>query len=554
MIATRKPDPVTKRWMRDESDELAFHNGCWMDEAKGEFVISWMEDYLRLYEGVWAGQPFISSDWQYEFHMRLYGWCRPNVEWPELGRDWMRRFRTAIVFIAKKNKKSPTLAANSIYKTHGDDVQGEKMFLCAKDGAQVRQNVATHVIKMIEASPELLAESKINRNEMTIEHLPTNSKIIPLSSSNERTEKSKEGLNGSRGVDEVHVVDKRFIGRIDRSDISRPEPINLELSTVGKDIDSYGYERFKYAEGVIDGSIIDDTTLAMIFAAPQDLSDEELAKDPVKYGKMANPAWGHTVKESEFLADYNRSRQTLRGLADFKMYRLNIWQASASPWLDMAAWDQCDQLVEFNQSRCTYGGLDLSSKMDFTGWRIVQKQGDVWVTTGHSWISEYRAKAHSDMGLAVFDWADQGYLTICDGERIDYSEVTDRVLADFAKHDIATVGFDPWQAEAVIQLLASEGVEMVEMPQTYAHMSDPSKELEASVAAHDIAHGGDPCLRWMAKNCTTRADKKDNIFPEKPERSSMKAIDGITALVMAIGQGILSQEPAASVFDTEWNF
>lgn len=526
----------TKRWMRDASDDLAVANGCWFSERAGQFVIDWMAEYLRLYEGDWAGKPFVSEDWQYDFHMRLYGWQRPNNEWPELDRDYHRRFRNAIVFIAKKNKKTPTLAANAIYKVCGDGVQGEKAFLCAKDGSQVRKNLAKHVIKMVEASPDLMSECKINRNEMTVEHLPTNSIIEPLSSSNARTEKSKEGLNGSRIVDEVHVVDRSYIRRINRADISRSEPLNLELSTVGDDTDSYGFERFEYAEGVISGEVKDDTTLAMLFAAPQDLSDADLAADPVKYGKMANPAWGGTVKESEFLADYERSRKTLRQLGDFKMYRLNIWQSTATPWLDIAAWDRCCGEQELSRDHSTYGGLDLSTKRDFTAWRMVQKQGDAWVTRGHSWLTSSRAEQHDAAGLPVYEWERDGWLTICPGERIDYRMMTERVISDVKEFDVLGVGFDPWQAEATRQELEEAGVEMIEVRQGYQSLTDPSKELEAAVAAEEVAHGGDPCLRWMAKNATVKCDNKDNICPVKPDRQTLKAIDGIVALIMAIGE------------------
>ena len=107
MIAARQPDKLTKSWMRDASDELAVRNGCWFDEQRGQYAVDWMEEYLHLYEGVWADQNFECRDWQYEGVMRLFGWVRPNIDWrDEIDSDWIRRFRSWIVFIAKKNKKS----------------------------------------------------------------------------------------------------------------------------------------------------------------------------------------------------------------------------------------------------------------------------------------------------------------------------------------------------------------------------------------------------------------------------------------------------------------
>jgi phage terminase large subunit-like protein len=539
--------------MRDASDELAVSRGCRFDEARGQFAVDWMADYLRLYEGVWAGKPFECRDWQYEFTMRLFGWVRPNESWREElpNSDYIRRFRSAIVFIAKKNKKSPTLAACMVYTLCGDGVEGQKCFPGAKDGAQIRQNVGMHVHEMIRQSEALSAECKINKNLGSVFHEPTRSLLMPLSSDNVRTQKSKEGLNGSTFIDEVHVVDEAFVRRIDRAGISRPEPLHVEVSTAGDDMDSYGYKRFLYAERVISGDAKDDQTLAMIYAAPQNLSDADLAADPVKYGKMANPAWGHTVKEAEFLADYQRSKETLRGLADFKMYRLNIWQASATPWLDMAAWDLTkDRIAELTADAPTWAGLDLSSKNDFTAFVAVQQHGDEYHVHGHYWITESRARKHSDAGLGVYDWASDGWLTIIPGERIEYDVIEEYVAEFVAEHDVREIGHDPWNAEALRQRLTDRGATMVEVPQTFSGLTDASKSLETLVSAGSIIHGGDPVLRWMAKNVTAKRDANDNIRPVKPDRQSMKAVDGIVSLIMAVGgaeraKSTVSYEPGA---------
>lgn len=83
---------ITNRWMRDASDERAAHQGCWFDEARGQFAVDWMRDYLRLYEGECAGQPFeCCDDWQHDAVMRLFGWVRDSEDWGRV----IRRFRKA---------------------------------------------------------------------------------------------------------------------------------------------------------------------------------------------------------------------------------------------------------------------------------------------------------------------------------------------------------------------------------------------------------------------------------------------------------------------------
>ena len=51
-------------------------------------------------------------------------------------------------------------------------------------------------------------------------------------------------------------------------------------------------------------------------------------------------------------------------------------------------------------------------------------------------------------------------------------------------------------------------------------------------------HGGHPVLRWNASNIAVRQDPAGNIKPDK-ERSRER-IDGISALVNALGRALLS--------------
>jgi phage terminase large subunit-like protein len=277
---------VTAAWVRNPSDERAVANGCRFDPERGAYAVWWIERLCRLYEGeqagerlelrgchqcgtyglppatdfddweaakpaaleratkyaecVAAGHPI---DWQYECVMRLFSWVRWSDKW----KRWIRRFRQACIFVAKKNKKSPTLAAIGLYLLAGDGEPGQKVFLGAKDGQQARKIAGEHVVAMLEQSPTLSAECALNRSTFRVTHRPTRSWLEPLSSSNSRTQESKEGLNGSILIDEVHVVDRDFIRRINRAGISRSEPLHIEVSTAGNNPDGYGKERFDYA-------------------------------------------------------------------------------------------------------------------------------------------------------------------------------------------------------------------------------------------------------------------------------------------------------------------
>ena len=88
---------------------------------------------------------------------------------------------------------------------------------------------------------------------------------------------------------------------------------------------------------------------------------------------------------------------------------------------------------------------------------------------------------------------------------------------------------------------------MVEMRPTVLNFSEPMKELEKLVLQGRFHHNGNPVLSWMVSNVVAHSDVKDNIYPrkEKPENK----IDGVIALLMALGRDILQPMEETSVYE-----
>jgi len=72
------------------------------------------------------------------------------------------------------------------------------------------------------------------------------------------------------------------------------------------------------------------------------------------------------------------------------------------------------------------------------------------------------------------------------------------------------------------------------------------KQTEALVYAGKLHHGGNPVLRWMADNVQASIDPAGNMKPDKGR--SRERIDGIVALIMAIGRAAM-RENQASVYE-----
>ena len=98
----------------------------------------------------------------------------------------------------------------------------------------------------------------------------------------------------------------------------------------------------------------------------------------------------------------------------------------------------------------------------------------------------------------------------------------------------------------LVQNLIDEGLTMVPFGQGYKDMSPASKEFYKIMLEGKLIHGGNPVLRWMASNVVVDTDPAGNIKPTKAK--SIEKIDGIVALIMAMGRAILNQNPG-SVYD-----
>lgn len=75
----------------------------------------------------------------------------------------------------------------------------------------------------------------------------------------------------------------------------------------------------------------------------------------------------------------------------------------------------------------------------------------------------------------------------------------------------------------------------------FISMSSPTAELERLLVSKGIAHNGNPVLDWMSGNVVIRRDPAGNMKPDK--EASTEKIDGIVALIMAVGRTMITKEP-----------
>jgi Phage Terminase/Phage terminase large subunit (GpA) len=101
------------------------------------------------------------------------------------------------------------------------------------------------------------------------------------------------------------------------------------------------------------------------------------------------------------------------------------------------------------------------------------------------------------------------------------------------------IAYDPWNATHIAMRLQDGGATMVEFRRGFRSMAAPTRELEKLIGSQRLAHGANPVTRWMAANVAVAQDPAGNLKPAKDK--STERIDGIVALIMAIGRAMVAK-------------
>jgi phage terminase large subunit-like protein len=322
---------------------------------------------------------------------------------------------------------------------------------------------------------------------------------------------------------------------------ARRQPHNFQITTAGDDPVSPGGDQHDYACKILDGVLVDESFFA--FIAHADLEDDW--QDETTWRK-ANPNYGVSVNPDDMRALALKAKSMPAAAATFKQKRLNLWVSASAPWLSIEGWRagqttaSGDDLV----GQACYVGIDLASKLDLCAMVFVfppTADRKTWRLLPFVWTpaETLRDRAHRDR--APYDvWAQQGWLRTTEGSRVDHNVLREVLRAERERFQIQQIGFDPWHAGTIIdQLVDADGFtreQVIEVPQTFAHMSNGSLAFEGAVLEGQVDAGGSPLLTWCASNAVVQRDGKDNIQPIK--KRSRGRIDPIVAAIIGMSLAI----------------
>jgi phage terminase large subunit-like protein len=128
---------------------------------------------------------------------------------------------------------------------------------------------------------------------------------------------------------------------------------------------------------------------------------------------------------------------------------------------------------------------------------------------------------------------DRGTLKLTQGNVADYVEIEDYIRQQTTMYNAKEIGFDAWNAAALVSKLYEHGLPVKKIGQGMAVLNNPSKHVEKLILSKMIEHDHDPFVSWQLGNCEVYEDVNGNKKIRKNSADPSAKVDGIIAMIMA---------------------
>lgn len=525
----RRGEVIAGYWIRKELENLIgdLQNPDYIyDTTEAHKRIRFMEKCCLQSKQPYYMKPLILMPWQKAFLEAMYSF--------KMADTGFRRFTEGLLKIARKNGKSVMLAADGEYDLFCGE--GGADIACASNSDKQAKLIWAEMAGMRSRLDPYRALT--SQNLVELRNRAKNITVFRISTKTQ----NKDGFNISKTyLDESHDIDEEN-GQSEiaeacwRAMSSKDEPLFLNCTTEGFNRDCYLDHKTSYCKAVIEGEIDDIHILPFLYE--QD-SEQEIWQDESSWEK-SNPSIRYGVKK---IGKLRRDVETAKFDKATRIHLLtkdfNIPQSNAESWLMLEDYDYPQEVFDLEEFRGSFiiGAVDLSATTDLSNAKIlIMRPGDkTKYVYSHYWIPESKLTASDDKeaGATYKEWAQQGYLTIHDGNEIDISQIADFFYNLYKNYGLKPykIGYDQRFAKTFIDRLDEIGIE-TEMLLQGRYLSNAMKLVEAELKSRNINYNNNPIDKWCLKNCCCQVDNVGNIQPVKIARQPSKRIDGAVTLIM----------------------
>lgn len=510
---------------------------------RGDHVVKFFREILLHTKGRWARQPFNPRRWQERDILRpLFA----TVVWDKESGRYVRRYRIAWIELARKQGKSELLAGIALYLLVADKEESAEIYGCARDRDQARK-VFDVALRMVRLSTVLRKRitCKEHSKRLVDEQTASYYEVIAADAA------GNLGHNPHGVVfDEVITQPNADLWNALRTAMgTREQPLMIAATTAGDDPQSFARTQHDEFARIAE----DPTRAPHVFVYMRNTPADA---DPwvERNWRHANPALGQFLSLQALRDEALEARNDPAKENAFRQFRLNQWVSQATRWMPMWAWDRNNADLWLTPDwgrdkllgRECYAGFDLAAKFDLTAWCLLfpgAELDDPHELLWRFWLPEAGLERLDKYNDGKFGrWAKAGWVTVTEGNVIDYDRVIADIAGDAADFAIRGAHCDEWSMWPIINRVAEtigldpDAGELSAYRNTYDRMAPGMDDVFGYVKDERLLHHGNPVARFCFDVCEVRHAPYDPnlVRPAKPDRGAIgKRIDAVPTAAMA---------------------
>lgn len=505
-----------------------FLDGVERKDAPYEFVPAKVEHVLKFVKfckhvkGPEAGKPIELQPFQVLFLAGIYGFRDK--------RDHSKRWVTdVILFVPRKSGKTTVASIIALYELVLGDAGAEVFTLATnRDQASICFDSSKAIVEGM--NPDLAAKFVVYRSEIKKAGDST-STYRALSRENRKT---GDGKNPSVAIidEAAQIVERSSIEVLHSGMGARKNPLRLYLTTASFTRETKFFEDLQHFRSVLRGAAEDSYKwFGLLFS----IDPGDNWADPAVWGK-ANPMLGVSVttEHIQHMADEASSKPA--SLNEFLCKQLNIYVSSHAAWVDRRFWDESARPMPEDKPESTFLAFDLAHSRDLNAVCTLHRYSDEdFQAEFQFFLPEDSMDLIPNHYRPIYQEAiKSGILKLTQGNVADMNEIEQYIVNQCQKYEVKEIGFDPYNAAALVANLYGNGLPVKKVGQGMAVLSNPSKSTEQAILKKAIHHDGNPFLGWQLGNCEIYTDVNGNVKIRKNEADPSAKVDGIIALIMAM--------------------